>query len=565
MSSVDDQVLSLRKCGGYCRDGNLTAIEITGPQAAEFLQARLSNDVLALAPGHGQLTCFLDRQAKILAVLSLHRLAESFWALVPRAQGTKVLQLLEEFHFREQVAFRTLSDLEFFCVHGAKSELVLVNSGAQRDQLIDEEWAIASVQVCGKTSTVIRCSNTGERGLIFAGTVSEELENATRALGMIPLSHEAIETACIENGRVENAFTGLMMAETGLEATATSYTKGCFPGQEVLARIRTYGAPKQGLIGLVFSEDTKPNTKLAHGSSINLNSKEAGTVVAAAHSPTLARFIAIAMMQREHRVPGQKLEVAVNGAPFTVTTVILPFINKEDSAAKSKSIYARALKEFTDGSEEAAARMLDEAIELDPTFADAYETLGVILNRLDRLDEAIAMMKQLAILDPQSIMAHANLSVFYMQKGDKTAAEDEKALAMSIRMSQMARSIAAEQEERKRQAANKADAEKRLSMFEQVLKIDPADFLANAGVGSVYVDLEQYDRAIEPLKKALATRPNHTVAYVALGQAYEKLDRISDAVETYRKGIAVASQRGDGEPLKKMQIRLEQLATKMSN
>jgi tetratricopeptide (TPR) repeat protein len=238
-----------------------------------------------------------------------------------------------------------------------------------------------------------------------------------------------------------------------------------------------------------------------------------------------------------------------------------PFYSRASRTSEAKSIYDAGLREFAGGSELKAIEMFRQAIELDPLFADAYESLGVTLSRNERLDEAIALMKQLAVLDPQSIMAHANLSVYYMQQGNKELAEEEKAVAMSIRMSQMAREMASQQKEEEERQQLKAAAEERMNMFRQVLAIDPDDFLANAGLGSVYIDLGQYENALPCLLKAIEKKPTHTVAYLALGQAYEKLDRVGEAIDIYKRGIQVAAQRGDGEPMKKMQKRLDVLAT----
>jgi tetratricopeptide (TPR) repeat protein len=315
------------------------------------------------------------------------------------------------------------------------------------------------------------------------------------------------------------------------------------------------------VFGLVFAEDTNEGAakRLVAGAKIVREGAEIGTLYSAGFSPTQNRFSAIAFVDREFRVPGMSLQVSIEKEDFAVTSVSLPFYGAQDKLERAQELYEAALQEFAKGSEQSAIAMLRDVIRMNPTMGDAYEVLGVILSKHDQLDDAIELTKQLAQLDPNSIMAHANLSVYYMQKGDKEAAEEEKAIAMSIRMSQIARSAASEQQEAEERKKLKAAAEDRMNMFRQVLAIDADDFLANAGLGSVYVDMEQYNEAIPYLEKALSIRPNHTVAYVALGEAFEKLNNIARAVETYKKGIAVASQRGDGEPMKKMQIRLLKL------
>lgn len=200
-----------------------------------------------------------------------------------------------------------------------------------------------------------------------------------------------------------------------------------------------------------------------------------------------------------------------------------------------------------------------EAIELNPTFADAYEALGVILSRHEQYDEAIALMQKLEALDPESIMAHANLSVFYMQQGNKELAEEEKAKAMSIRMAQVAREFAEKQQNEKDKQQQRQEAEHRMGMFKQVLEIDPDDLLANHGMGSAFVELEDYESALPFLRKALEIKPSHTVAYVALGKALEALGDKDAALKTYEDGIAVASKRGDMTPMKEMQERVAAL------
>jgi tetratricopeptide (TPR) repeat protein len=195
-------------------------------------------------------------------------------------------------------------------------------------------------------------------------------------------------------------------------------------------------------------------------------------------------------------------------------------------------------------------------LELNPLFVDAYESLGVILSRHEQYDEAIALMHKLQSLQPDSVMAHTNLSVYYMQLGDKERAEEEKAIAMSIRMSQLAREHAQKKKETEDRGKLLQEAEKRLEMFRQVLLIDPDDFLANNGVGTVYVEIGQYEEAIPYLEKTIKSKPTHTVAYLALGQAFENLAKFAEAINVYRSGIDVAAKRGDITPMKEMQLHL---------
>lgn len=548
-----EQVLALRRRGGFCPLPDLAVVEVSGIDAAKFLQARMSNDVFGLQPGQGQLSALLDRKAHILAYLSLHRLADTFLMLMEKSQADAVMHQLETYHFQEKVAYRSL-EWRVFTIQGPMTPMIAPKL---------DEFGVLQIE---SGVVVIRKSLTGDPGYLFFADnepAFDPIEQEAKALDMVPLSAAALDIARVEAGfpawNIDFSVEQLL-PETGLENVAASYAKGCYQGQEVLARIRTYGAPRRGLVGLAFEAGAKldwPN-----GTALLKNNEDVGTIKSNVFSPTLNQTIALAYVQRELRVPDQKLEFTIDGQAHTATVVALPFYSPEARRKVARTKYDAALAEFTTGSELKAIEELREVVRLDPMFGDAYEALGVALSRQDQLDEAIQLMKQLERLDPESIMAHTNLSIFYMQKGDKEAAEDEKAKAMSIRMSQMAREYNQQQSAEAELKKRKDEAEQRMSMFKQVLEIDPEDFLANAGMGSAYVDLERYADAVPYLEKALAAKPNHTVAYVTLAQALEKLGQVDKAIEIYKKGVAIAAQRGDMTPMKDMQLQLARLGAR---
>src|SRR5262249_818951 len=152
---------------------------------------------------------------------------------------------------------------------------------------------------------------------------------------------------------------------------------------------------------------------------------------------------------------------------------------------------------------------------------------------------------------------------FYLEQGNKEAAEEEKAVAMSIRMQKLAREVDLQKQEEKSQQQSREEALERMGMFAQVLEIDSEDLLANFGMGSIHVELKEFDRAIPYLLKAISLKPMHTVAYLALGAAYQGIDDPEQAKDIYKKGIEVASKRGDMTPLKEMQLRLSQIEKRL--
>jgi folate-binding protein YgfZ len=111
--------------------------------------------------------------------------------------------------------------------------------------------------------------------------------------------------------------------EAGLEA-AISYDKGCYTGNEVMARIRTYGHVNRHLRGLL------PEAEVAAGATVRAGDRAAGVVTSVAHSPTLGRPLALAMLRREAAEPGGKLEVLDgDGQPVAAEVTALPFVRRE--------------------------------------------------------------------------------------------------------------------------------------------------------------------------------------------------------------------------------------------
>ena len=563
MTHLDEEVLTLRKWGGFCLLDHFGIIELSGADSRPFLQARLSNDLNALKPGQGQLTSLLDRKAHVVALFVLLQLEDTrYWLLMESDQIPTVLQQLDAYHFAEKVEYSRRDDLRLWTVQGPQTDRLFSAIAASKSRPVREYDTVAQ-----DGFTAIRRSLAGDTGFVFAFARNDDkrkldLETEARALHMVPLSPEALAVSRVEAGILQygiDVTDEQLLPETGLEHEAASYSKGCFQGQEVLARIRTFGAPRRGLVGLTF--DAASTATFPLNTSCRIDGTEVGTIKSNVWSPTFKRTVALAYVLREHRVPDAMLSLSIGDVEFHVKVTPLPFYNTEVRKENARAIYQKGLSEFATGSEQQAVELLKEAIALDPVFADAYESLGVVLSRHNRLDEAIALMKTLAELDPDSIMAHANLSVFYMQQGNKEAAEEEKAQAMSIRMSKLAREMAQAKEQESERQQKREDAQQRLEMFKQVLEIDAEDLLANAGLGGVYVDLEQYENAVPYLKKALEIKPQHTVAYLALAQAYENLKLVPEAIDIYKAGIAVAAQRGDLAPMKDMQARLAVLGT----
>ena len=583
-TELSDKVVITRSRGGFAKLDHLAVIRVTGEDAPSYLQGRTSNDVNALAIGQGQLTSFLHRKGHVIALFSLHRLsrggAVEFLIVCEPAQVGRILQELETYLFRERVQFADISaQYHLWTVQGSLSAGVVSDCGWNGE--LCDEYSCSFDEA--RSRYTINRSLTGENGFILLLPVNDEAEREGEALrntahraGMAQLEPADLEALRIEAGiplfgrEVSEQF---LLPETALESVAASYNKGCFQGQEVLARIKTYGAPKQALVGLIFQ--TEVDRAFAPDSIVVIDGQEAGVIKSNAFSPSRNCHVALTYIAREFRVPGVQVSLRVlepanaeqgssKDKVYDAVVAFLPLHTPESNKQKAKRLYDAALSEFAGGSEAKSIEMLRHVVECDPHFADAYESLGVILSRQNQLDEAIALMHRLAALDPKSIMAHANLSLYYMQLNEIEKAEEEKAIAMSIRMSQIAREVVSKKKEEEERQHKVAVAQERLAMFQQVLDIDTDDLLANYGMGTALADLGKPAEAVPFLAKAIQVKPSHTVAWLALGKAFEDLGDNDRAVQTYEQGIATAAKRGDITPMNEMKLRMDELRQRLS-
>lgn len=577
LKTSETSTTALRTKGGWC-EVELSYILVSGPDARRYLQAQTTNDLSSLEIGFSQGSCLIDRKSRPVGCYQLFNLGpreadpnNSYAIICDTSQVPPIIEHLEKFKFADKVDFAVADTIRFLTIQGRASRSLISKIADETTQRNLFETDFANIKVAGVDVQILRHSLTGEEGFLLAveqtqfQPVLEKVEATAETLVIKPLSSHVLNAARIEAGLAKLGidFTGEnLLAETPLDETSVSYNKGCFQGQEVLARIKGQGSPSRSVVGVQITPP--PATPWEIDTPIDVNGETIGTLKSNVHSEHLRKYIGMAMIKRDFRTPGKTINATIGGQAVELRVTTLPFLTTEDPQTISRKLFEQALSVFakedesqTDSQDWESISLLREAILLDPLFEDAYESLGVILNRRGETDEAIEVMEHLARINPDSVMAHTNLSVFYVEKGWKEKAEEEKAISMSIRMRMAAAQVSKDKEAEEQRKQLEAETIQRMSMFQQVLEIDEDDQLANYGYGDCLVALSRFAEAVPHLQKAIALKPSHSVAYVSLGKAFEGLNQIEDARKTYIAGIEAAAKRGDGEPMKKMQERLE--------
>jgi folate-binding protein YgfZ len=157
--------------------------------------------------------------------------------------------------------------------------------------------------------------------------LADKLIAGAKEMGGRLCGWRALETARIEAGiprfGAEMDETNLA-PEAGIESRAISYTKGCYIGQEIIARIRTYGQVAKALRGLRLTGDSAALP--AKGDKLFFGDKEVGYVCSAIHSPTLNANIGLGYVRREHNQIGTELKVGGKTGEIRAAIVETPFV-----------------------------------------------------------------------------------------------------------------------------------------------------------------------------------------------------------------------------------------------
>jgi folate-binding protein YgfZ len=308
---LDAQYRQLREeCGLLDRSGRGKLL-LKGSEAAEYLQGQLTNDIEALDAGEGCYAALLDRKGHMQADMRVLRLADDEILVDTEAEALPAAR-------RHLEMYKVGREVEVEDVTEARALLSLI--GPRSAELSGApplpEHACEPLSVNG-----VECLAVGTAlgiDLIAPAAEAERLGPALADAGAVEVSPEAVEILRIEAGTPRfgaEMDSSTMPAEAGIVATAVNFEKGCYIGQETVARLHYRGKPNRHLRGLRLSAPA------ASGAALLAGEKEVGRIGGSCVSPVHGP-IALAILRREAE-PGAELAVGEDGV--TAQVVDLPF------------------------------------------------------------------------------------------------------------------------------------------------------------------------------------------------------------------------------------------------
>ena len=288
-------------------------IVLTGEDRRTFLHGLLTNDIAALAAGHGTYAAYLTPQGRMICDMRVIETGPRVLLGVERSVAAPLATRLKTLIFSEDVQVQDASEafVELGLYGPGAGALIARVAGISTGALQAEYDNVTS------PFTVVRDETFGVAGfdLIVPRGDREVVRQRLVDLGAIPADAATLETLRIEAGRPRfgvDMFTDTIPLEAGIDARAISFTKGCYVGQEVIVRVmhRGHGRVARRLVRLVLPAATPPRP----GAPVFAAEQRVGEVTSSAESPRAGAPLAFAYVQRDALETGAELRVDASKA-----------------------------------------------------------------------------------------------------------------------------------------------------------------------------------------------------------------------------------------------------------
>ncbi|HYO91213.1 MAG TPA: aminomethyltransferase family protein [Pyrinomonadaceae bacterium] len=302
-------------------------IEIGGTEAVLFLNGLITNDVKALADNSWMAAAVPNVQGRMLAHARVLRRGETFLFDTEAVTREQIIKTLGRFTLAGDFRVADVTgETALVSVQGA-SAAGIVRAALGEDASQSERGRVANAEWEGFKVSIIRATHTAEDGfdLFTSAAASVPLWDALTKAGARPVGFDALEILRVEAGLprygVDIDETKVVL-ETGLDE-AVSFTKGCYIGQEIIARIHFRGHVAKRLAGVMpdAEEEVRAGDKVR-----TAEGKEIGWITSASRSPRLNRTVALGYVKYDYLQPGTPVRVVRNDVEVEAHVSGLPFV-----------------------------------------------------------------------------------------------------------------------------------------------------------------------------------------------------------------------------------------------
>ena len=424
---------------------DFSEITVTGEDALTFLNGQITTNVSLILPFSSAIFCRLDPKGRIKFAGIIANRIDSYSLFVETAKAQSILE-----------------DLDKFIV----SEDVELNLGVNN-------FIYMSSEPLGSLS--ISCTYKFIPGFLTSTDKPYDLDSAH------------LDTTWLD---FISSYSGELFPESVLSIDSTHGSKGCFVGQEVVSKIESNrGARKFPLILKLRKNGFK---KIA-GQKIFFNSKEFGDILNFVDDEEFSYFLVRA--KREFQIEVNETMFSLDGQEFEASIFSINSCIREIQGDSSHNFFIEGVDVINTGDESIAEKYFSLSLLINPKNIDSLEAIGVLYGRSNRYNLAHKMMDLLLAADSNSVMAHTNKSLFFMNEGKIDEAEDQKELA--LKKSTGVGNNPSEVDKELEAKRNRERLINQLEMYKEVLEIDPDDSFASQKWLEINFDLGNYSEMLE--------------------------------------------------------------------
>lgn len=306
-----------------------TRIAVSGPDRAKILHNLSTNEIKRLAPGRGTETFLTSPQGRTLGFLLVH--AEPDRLLIrsdPGASESVLSHLAKYGLFEEATPLDVSSETAEWHLVGPK---LLDVAGSLGLPVPATDLGIETATIAGHAVTIVREEPAGRPGLTIltakgeAQAVGSALEAAVAGCGGAVIPVETFDALRIEAGTPvfgKDVTPANLPQEVDRDARAISFVKGCYLGQETVARLDAMGHVNKILLGAVADSDRVPPA----GATLQADGKDVGVVTSSAYSPGWSRGVVLGYAKVAQAGPGSKLVATWGDGTIGLTVHVRPML-----------------------------------------------------------------------------------------------------------------------------------------------------------------------------------------------------------------------------------------------
>ncbi len=310
-SSLEEEYRAATEGVGLVDRSYVGRLMATGEDALDLIHRLSTNDLLPLQANEGACTVLTSAKGRIVDLTLVLRLEDHLMLFTAPENRRKVAEWIDFYTFAEDISLRDITEeTAMFSILGPDAAKLLRKAGGHSVAAMPR-YAAKQAAIGGVEATLVRSDFAGLPGYDLVAKASDaprlwtELLASGEELGIRPVGARALDVVRVEQG-VPAYGRELSEDYNPLEADLRefiSFSKGCYIGQEVVARLDTYKKVQKYLVGLSWDGDHIPDGE----AYLTLDGKRAGKITSAVKSPRLSKTIGLGYVRKEQATPGTAL------------------------------------------------------------------------------------------------------------------------------------------------------------------------------------------------------------------------------------------------------------------